>query len=281
MSRLFVEHLTVIDCAFLDATRGLVGESWIVDVELEGQLDAQSMVLDFGDVKKRLKQTIDGSADHALLVPTRAGALLSQRIGDELLLEFIAADGVYTHRSPAAAVCLVDTAAITADSVAAYLHPLLMAQMPANVEQLHLRLRTEAINGASYHYVHGLKKHAGLCQRIAHGHRSRIEVRVDGQRDAALEAQVAAHWRDAYLGTREDLLDNPGDDRLRFAYTAGEGPYELTLPATRVDLIDTDSTVEQLAALLAARLAPQRPGRLVEVRAYEGVRKGAIAATTA
>lgn len=281
MSRLFVEHLSVIDCAFLDATRGLVGESWIVDVELAGQLDAQSMVLDFGDVKKRLKQTIDRSADHALLVPARSTALSRQRIGDEWLLEFIAADGVYTHRSPAAAVCLLDSPSVTADSLSAYLHPLLMAQMPANVEQLYLQLRSEAIDGASYHYVHGLKKHAGLCQRIAHGHRSRIEVRVDGTRDAVLEAQVAAQWRDAYLGTRADLVENAGDDRLRFAYTASEGPYELTLPADRVDLIDTDSTVEQLAALLAARLAPQRRGQCVEVRAYEGVRKGAVASASA
>src|SRR3546814_7361440 len=59
MSALFVEHLSVIDCAYLDAARGLVGESWIVDVELHGDLDGQSMVLDFGEVKKRLKRAIE------------------------------------------------------------------------------------------------------------------------------------------------------------------------------------------------------------------------------
>src|SRR3546814_13888491 len=39
MSALFVAHLRVLDCAYLDAARGLFGESWIVDVELPGDLD--------------------------------------------------------------------------------------------------------------------------------------------------------------------------------------------------------------------------------------------------
>ncbi|WP_020648452.1 6-carboxytetrahydropterin synthase [Solimonas variicoloris] len=278
MSCLFVEQLTVIDCAYLDAVRGLVGESWIVDVELDGALDGQSMVLDFGEVKKRLKRAIDASLDHSLLVPRRAPGLQLNADGERLRLRFEAAPGLYEHVSPTAAVSLVDAAAITPDAVAAHLRPILAAHLPANVARLGLHLRSEHIDGAYYHYVHGLKKHAGLCQRIAHGHRSRIEVRVDGARDGALERDVAERWRDIYLGTREDIVAR-GDGRIRFAYTAREGRYELALPEARCDLLDTDSTVEQIAAHLAARLAPSRPGRALAVRAYEGVMKGAIART--
>lgn len=278
MSCLFVEQLTVIDCAYLDAVRGLVGESWIVDVELDGALDGQSMVLDFGEVKKRLKRAIDASLDHSLLVPRRAPGLQLDADGERLSLRFEAAPGLYEHVSPAAAVSLVDAVAITPDAVAAHLRPILAAHLPANVARLGLHLRSEHIDGACYHYVHGLKKHAGLCQRIAHGHRSRIEVRVDGARDAALERDVAERWRDIYLGTREDIVAR-GDGRIRFAYTAREGRYELAMPEARCDLLDTDSTVEQIAAHLAARLAPSRPGRALAVRAYEGVMKGAIART--
>ena len=276
MSCLFVEQLTVIDCAYLDAGRGLVGQSWIVDLELEGALDAQSMVLDFGEVKKGLKRGIDSSVDHSLLVPRRAPGLSLHASGDELALSFDTAVGLYEHRSPALAVTVMDTETIDAGSVAAHLLPRLRTLLPPNVERLGLNLREEIIDGARYQYVHGLKKHQGACQRIAHGHRSRLELRVDGERDPALEAQIAAAWADIYLGTRADIVER-SNGRLRFAYTAQEGRYELALPESRCDLLDEDSTVECIAAHLLTRMQPQRPGCRLEVRAYEGVMKGALA----
>ena len=278
MNCLFVEQLTVIDCAYLDVSRGLVGESWIVDVELHGDLDEQSMVLDFGDVKKRLKRAIDGSVDHTLLVPKLAPELtLEHRGDDDVELLYRAASGDIEHRSPAVAVSLVEAATIDAQAVTDYLLPHLKAVVPANVAEIRLNLRPERIDGAYYHYVHGLKKHAGQCQRIAHGHRSRIEIRVDGIRSQSLETALATRWADIYLATREDLIAT-GNGRLRFAYRSPEGHFELALPENRVELIDSDTTVEKLADWIANRtIGNVKGGQAVQVKAYEGVMKGAIA----
>jgi len=277
MTKLFVEQLTVIDCAFLDAQRGLVGESWIVDIELDGDLDDQSMLLDFGEVKKRLKRALDGSADHTLVVPARHPGLTLQRSTDRVSLEFRGAAGLIEHHAPPQALTLLDAQQVDSASLAAHLQPILAHEVPPNVAAVRLHLRHERIDGPYYHYTHGLKKHAGYCQRIAHGHRSRLEVRVGGARDAALESAWAQRWRDIYLGTREDLVAR-ANGRLRFAYSANEGAFELELPEARCDLLDDDSTVERIAEHLAAHSAAQHPGQAVEVRAYEGVMKGAIAA---
>lgn len=276
LTRLFVEHLTVIDCACLDAQRGLVGESWIVDLELEGALDDQGMVLDFGEVKKRLKKAVDAVADHKLVVPGRAPELELVLSGEGSGLVFRAATGAIEHQAPARALCNVPAAAITAEALAAVIEPALMKVVPASVAAARVRLRNEAIAGSYYHYTHGLKKHAGHCQRIAHGHRSKLQVQVDGRRDERLERQWADRWRDIYLGTSADIVSH-GKGRIRFEYRASEGEFALELPVERCDLLPTDSTVERIAEHLCAQVAAERPGAKVEVRAYEGVMKGAIA----
>ncbi|MDP3858140.1 MAG: 6-carboxytetrahydropterin synthase [Stagnimonas sp.] len=279
MTTLFVEQLTVIDASYLCPRRGLVGESWIVDLELEGALDEQSMVLDFGAVKKQLKRAIDDGPDHTLIVPLHYPGQQTSPLPDgRLQTLFMSRAGGYQHSAPACALTLLEAPEVTTEALIAHLTPQLAAVVPANVAGIRLSLRHEQIDGASYHYTHGLSKHLGACQRIAHGHRSRIAILVDGIRDAALEASWAETFRDIYLVTGRHLLQDDGE-RLRLAYTAPEGRFELEVPKARSYLLgqDTDSTVEEIAEHLADRIAAERPGGRIEVRAYEGVMKGALA----
>lgn len=280
MTRLFVKRLTVIDNSILSPARGLVGDSWQVDIELEGDVDEQGMVLDFGDVKREIKRQIDDDFDHKLLVPVDHPSLIVNDYGDGLHLSFHTDDGrQIEHRSPHDAVRLVPCERIVTDRMAQIIADYLSPQTPDNVIAVHVRLWPEAIVGAFYHYSHGLKQHDGNCQRIAHGHRSRIEILRNGQRDQALEDDWATRWTDIYVGTREDVIGTSrrdGTDYFEFGYRSAQGLFGLTLPQSACYLIDDDSTVENIARHIAAQLKREYPDDRFKVFAYEGVDKGAI-----
>ncbi|MFE8071520.1 6-carboxytetrahydropterin synthase [Marinobacteraceae bacterium S3BR75-40.1] len=281
MNRLFVDNLTVIDFAYLDAQRGLVGESWIVDVELEGELDDQGMVFDFGLVKRTIKRVIDETVDHCLVIPMRSPSLESwEKDPQPSVLWRLAGGGLIRHRAPAQALLCLEEAQLTKAGVASLLEETLLEILPSNVLGVHVALREEVIEGPYYHYVHGLKKHEGNCQRIAHGHRSRLRIERDGMRDTTLERAWSKTWEDIYIGTEEDVADRYVDHGMRyvaFRYQANQGEFELHLPEQRVYMVDTDTTVEWIATHLAEACKLQYPTARIRVRAFEGVGKGAIA----
>lgn len=278
---LFVDNLTNVDFSYLDHTRGLVGETWLASAALDGALDDQGMVCDFGIVKKTLRNWLDDEVDHRLLVPVQSPHLELQRSGDTLTLTWKLKDGgEITVGGPEQAFALVEAEEIFEESVAAWCVTQLSGAFPGSVAKLQLRFCSEHIDDPYYHYSHGLKKHDGNCQRIAHGHRSRIQIFLDGTRDPEWEERWAERWRDIYLGTREDLHGSEGGDQLGFAYTARQGKFTLTLPASRCELVTCDTTVEQLAQYIAETIAEEEKGRIVRVRAYEGLGKGAEASAS-
>ncbi|QUJ69508.1 6-carboxytetrahydropterin synthase (plasmid) [Photobacterium sp. GJ3] len=289
--KLFVRDLTVIDASYLCPTRGMVGDSWILDVVMSGELNEMSMVLDFGRVKKQIKHLVDAYVDHRLLVPVKHAAIkVAATTPDYATVDVLRGDKSIHLHCPEEAYCLVDAETITIETVTQHLYTVLEGKLPDNVQGLELVLRHEQIDGAFYHYSHGLKKHDGNCQRIAHGHRSPIELLVDGQRDTMLEAKWAERWTDIYLGTLEDQVQI-GDLNLSehatvvsdethyaFRYTAPQGLFELAIAKSETDMIDTDTTIELLAHFIAAQVKPMiGPSQQLDVIAYEGVGKGAMA----
>lgn len=279
MTALFVKQLTTLDFSYLCPVRGLVGETWLVDVTLSGELDDQGMVFDFGHVKKQVKASLDTLADHRLLVPVRSSSTTVSCHGDQLTVNLQMASGFIQCQSPSQAILLVDSTDITPEGLRLFLEQTLLQELPDNVAAIDLHLYPEPIDGAYYHYSHGLKKHLGNCQRIAHGHRSSIEIYINEQRQGRLEQQWSDIWRDIYIATREDLKDTfhrDGVNFYQFSYTSDQGYFELIIPSDRCYLVDTDSTVELLAQHMAQELTLTE-GQPVRVVAYEGFNKGASA----
>ena len=280
MARLFVNQLTVIDFSFLDKDRGVVGESWIVDIELHGELDEQGMVFDFGSVKKEIKQFIDNHIDHRLLVPIKSrGCKISYIHENDLLIHFpLSAGARISHQSPSEAVLLVETEKIEIAHLTKELQYQLLDQLPENINNIAITLRTESIEGAYYQYTHGLQDHLGQCQRIAHGHRSKIEISIDGKRNPTLEDHWANRLADSYIATEGHIVEISninGIPHTRLAYSAAQGDFSITLPSAQVFTIPEVSTVENIAKCLAEYTANKNSGNIV-IKAFEGVNKGAF-----
>ncbi len=294
--QLFVNDLTVIDFSYLCKDRGVVGESWIVDVLLDGALNEQSMVLDFGIVKKQIKAIIDDAVDHKLLLPMLDDNLTvtdSSYQADHEFVDFESAVGSFYLQSPAQAFAKINHHSITIDAVNQHLNHIILEQLPKNVKGLSLTLRAEVIDSDYYHYTHGLKLHDGNCQRIAHGHRSKIQIFRNNERCTTLEELWCQRWQDIYIASEADRIEKSAlelsenamaklkPDHHFFSYFAPQGRFDIAVPERKLDVVDCDSTVELLADFILRQLSKGESDKddrslNLKVVAYEGVAKGAI-----
>lgn len=282
---LFVDDLTVVDFSYFCTQRGPVGESWIADLKLHGDLNDTSMVLDFGLVKKQIKRIIDSSVDHAFVVPSQAPMSI-KKSDDATVIDANFGDDNQYHfamRAPNESVCVIDAEKITIDVVEAYLKDLILGQLDDNIEDLEITLRPQKLDSFYYHYSHGLKKHDGNCQRIVHGHRSTLKIHLDGMNSVKLQKQWAQKWADIYLLTQEDAVPASALEHITAdkndvcsRYFAAQGLFELALSQERVDILPCDTTVECIAQYMADEIKASHPEQQVTVKAYEGVGKGAI-----
>lgn len=287
--QLFVNDLTVMDFSYLCPERGMVGESWIVDVILAGELNEESMVQDFGKVKKNLKRLIDDYVDHKLLVPAEhaSSSIRHDASSDQVEVDFTLTNGRrFQLYCPADAYAFIYDNAVNMASVGEYLKEVIATHLPENVDGIELKLRNEVIQTPFYHYTHGLKKHDGNCQRIAHGHRSKIDIFTNDENDLESQSYWANRWADIYIASSEDLIApsqlqmttrlDDYEHYVCFAYEASQGHFEIVLPKVYCEVIDTDSTVECLAQFVLQEQLARLPGKQCQVFAYEGVGKGAM-----
>lgn len=284
--KLFVRDLTVIDASYLDEVRGFVGESYQVDIVLQGELNEQSMIFDFSLVKKQIKAIIDAELDHKLLVP-HASPFCSV-ILDTLRTQVnfkLTDNSVIQLKCPNEAYCFLESESINIDLLETYLEQVISQRLPENITDLEVKLHSEKIKTSYYHYTHGLKKHNGNCQRIAHGHRSKIDIFIDDDYNKELVADWANRWKDIYLASREDIIKKSDlsfivtkneFDKLCTGYHAPQGYFELLMPASRAEVLPDDTTVEELARFICEQIKERFFDKKVTVYAYEGIGKGAI-----
>ncbi|MEM7182946.1 MAG: 6-carboxytetrahydropterin synthase [Spirochaetota bacterium] len=281
MAGLFVRDLTVIDFSYLDSYRGVVGESWMAGIELQGELDDQSFVFDFGLVKKHLKRFLDDFIDHKLVVPEKYhDCTVLETTSQYEITFFNQQKEKYFYAAPKDSILLLPLREITLADVGNYLEKKISQIVPENVQKIQLSLHEEEIPTAYYHYSHGLKKHDGNCQRMVHGHRSKIEIYLDGKRAYEVEKKWVENWQDIYLVSEEDIHTiekEKGYATLKSEYVCSQGKYYLEIPQKYTWTLPSDSTVECISQYIADEVAKSHSKQKVKVLAFEGVNKGAIA----
>lgn len=285
--RLFVEKLTSIDSSYFCPERGIVGESWLLDVELGGELNEQQMLFDFADVKRTIKRYVDQAFDHKLLLPKRdQGIQILASADGQVVLSLDSKRGRAYLVAPDVALTWIDQQRVDGTALSAAIAEGLRALLPANVVDIVISLRHEEATQPYFHYSHGLRNHGGNCQRIAHGHRSRLRISRNGVFDEALTRRWCSRWQDIYLAHDVDLVNwsatpfaayGPDEGFSCFSYVSGQGFFAIAVPTSWCEVVTVDTTIEQIAGYIAATVGRDFPGDVIEVRVYEGVEKGAVA----
>lgn len=278
---LFVDNLSNVDFSYLHPSRGLVGETWLASIVLEGTLDEQGMVCDFGTVKKTVRDWLDATIDHSLVVATGSEHLLKKEMSEgNTSIQWQYKSKMLDCSAPSQAITLINQNEVNEFTVADWCIQQLRKLLPDSIDRIQLSFMPETIEHHFYHYSHGLKKHKGNCQRIAHGHRSTIEITLNKTRNHSLESEWCDSWQDIYIGSESDLIkeDIASDIHYyHFAYQSEQGHFTLRLPKSDCYLIPTDSTVELIAEHIVSVIARSHPDAHIQVKAFEGIAKGAIA----
>ncbi len=278
-STLFLQRFTVLDFAYLAPQQGFQGESFHVSAELEGELDHQGFILDFGPAKKLLKAIVDESLDHKLVLPNHpdlVGTAKGFRFAD---LEY---------HPPHEAIAVVENPEVTIAALEALLQTEAVEKLPANVKSVRFFLQQEGrfFHEPNFRYTHGLRLHEGNCQRLIHGHRNPIEVWLAGERQTKLEEFLALEWAGVHFAHAATVLNlsdldmtvgrrqekNPQQAEL--GYESPQGEFWARFPASKLVVLEQEPSIENIARLGWQRLIAEGAPKEICVVAYEGINKG-------
>ena len=186
MITIFYHRVTSIDCSIMHPHLGPVGASYWVDLEFQGALDANGVIVDFALAKKQAKTIIDDLIDHHFIVAFQQGiwtetasALIFQgKFGRNHTKNiFYQAPHNSFLIMPETLANFSDASAVR-DFLATTAAQAIKAQLPAQVAQVKVHLSlgepAPADNLVRFQYTHGLKKHAGHCQHMLHGHQGAL-----------------------------------------------------------------------------------------------------------
>jgi 6-pyruvoyl-tetrahydropterin synthase len=292
---LFMENMANVDCAVFDPTFGVTGQTWLVDVSLSGELDDNGFVQDFGALKHMVRQTLRSTLDHTLLLPvgSKNVRFIENGAGESWMLKSRNSDTgeefEWEYQCPKGSVYPLRTLGISRDIVQQEFERVIRHRLPETVEQISVRFRdhSSVASRSCYRYTHGIQGHLGLCQRLFHGHRGRVEVYTHNQRRPDLEEYLTNRIlaNDVHIASPNQVMDGTPSVGSRgktskpvtLAYAGRDGSFLARIPENRVYFVEDSTSVECLTRQLAwAIKEKEKQISRLRVICYEGDRKGAV-----
>lgn len=300
MAKIFIENITLLDCALLMNAYGPQGKSWRVDALLEGQKDENGILFDFGSAKPVIKSSIDELFDHKILVDTSqirhksdSHIVVASPIETRGQHSFFALNtypsAVRTvERETLVALCKNDFSFLEKE-----IEQEVLKNLPQNVEHIKITLKEDRQEESlsCFDYTHSLCQHCGNCQRF-HGHSSCIKIYEKNELDSKLSKEISHKLDKKYFISEKHIDRNWNSERIRelehncpeiadfkhkltaIAYTGSQGPVALLFPKENVISLSEESTIENLAEFIHKNFFDSKPEICVHV--YEGLAKGAV-----
>jgi 6-pyruvoyl-tetrahydropterin synthase len=295
LGTIFLHDVTKIDCAMFDPSKGIYGQTYKVDVTLGGPVGANGFIYDFALLKKMVRQTLKASLDHALIIPINSQSVQFRGVESGECWKMRSKGGKaggdeWEYLSPAGAVFPSRCVALSRQTLEQEFARSLRHRLPQTITSVGVALREEELDPteATFRYTHGIAGHEGLCQRLLHGHRSRLQVYVGEERRVDLEHYIARDvlGSNVHMATPSQFVRGmiePGTrgktkEPVTLGYDAGQGRFEATLPADRVFCVAGETSIECITQELARLVKrEENTSERVKVICYEGVDKGAFA----
>lgn len=291
---IFAKNITYLDCAIFDPAYGIIGQSWIVDTKISGNLKDSNLIYDFSELKKLIKQILNDNIDHKLVIPICSeyvsfnedinGECWELKVPCPETLTY----NIWKYKCPKNSVYTVRTPKINSFIIEQEISKILRHRLPSSINEVKIFLKEEKAEEttAFYKYTHGLSFHSGACQKLFHGHKSKIEIYIGDERRADLEHHVVRELlgSNVHIASCDQLLTGsiPIGQRgnstkiLTIGYQTNNGTYYAELPANKVFIVDKAPTIEQIALQIATYIKNKEKTKTqVRVIAYEGIKKGA------
>lgn len=279
--QIVITDATRVDCAIFEEERGVFGQSWHVDIRLVGPVDKKGFIYDFSHLKKLCKKICDETIDHSLVLPSRSHKVKIENKDSRCSVEMSSHDGEWKYECPRDAIFLAESQYVTTEELEIFLSRQLKEQLPSEMVECQVTLREEeGDTDTFFRYTHGLYDYPGLCQRIFHGHRSKLKVLVNGSMDHELTSKAidGLLGREIHVACDRQVVEQT--ENTVVLRGNGSIKVEATLPKSRCLILPFETSIETISdAVLRHILEEEEVSGALEVHAFEGINKAAISNT--